>query len=265
MTHAYCAIGKGSRALGWLLGLCVLALTAAPLAAASDARTEMEVSQRYEHLDSGFSSWQAQRLDAEHRTAAGLTWYGAALRERRYGEWDEGVEAGAAIPLGQYWVIQPEMGKAFDAGFLPSWYADLRIQRLLADGWLGHASLRRTQYDDSQVDRLALGGERYWGNWRGAYTLNISDVEGAGTPVGHALALDHYYNDLSFVGMRASIGREEEGLPDGKVFTSSVSSFGVRGRHWLDAHWAVAWDLDWLSQGDIYNRYGIQLGIRRAF
>lgn len=242
-----------------------LALAMAPFAVADERRTELEISQRYEYLDSGFSAWQAQRLDVQTRTEEGVTWYGAALRERRYGGWDEGVEAGAAIPIGDYWVVQPEAALSFDADFLPSWYADLRVQRVLPEGWVANASLRRTQYEDSQVDRLALGTERYWGNWRGAYTLNISDVDGAGTPIGHAVALDRYYNDTSFIGIRGNVGREEETLPNGNVFTTSVSGLGLRGRHWLDGDWAVAWDLGWLSQGDIYNRYGVQVGIRRAF
>lgn len=242
-----------------------LALVIAPIAVADERRTELEVSQRYEQLDSGFSDWQAQRLDAQTRSEEGVAWYGAVQRERRYGGWNEGIEAGAAIPIGHYWVVQPEVATSFNASFLPSWYADLRVQRVLSEGWVTNASLRRTQYDDSQVDRLALGVERYWGNWRGAYTLNISDVDSAGTPVGHAVALDRYYNDTSFIGIRGNVGREEETLPNGNVFTTSVSGLGLRGRHWLNGDWAVAWDLGWLSQGDIYNRSGVQVGIRRAF
>ncbi len=265
MVHVDRANGKGNAASKRHLVLMVLALGIAPFVTADEGRTEIEVSQRYEHLDSGFSSWQAQRFDAQHHTAEGVTWYGTVLRERRYGSWDEGIEAGTAVPIGQNWFVQPEVGRSFDADFLPNWYADLRIQRLFPDGWLGNASIRRTQYEDSQVDRLALGVERYWGSWRGAYTLNISDVEGASTPVGHAVALERYYNDTSFIGLRANAGREEEGLPNGNVLTSSVSGLGVRGRHWLDANWAIAWDLGWVSQGDIYNRYGVQVGVRRAF
>lgn len=233
-------------------------------AKADERRTEVEVSQRYEHLDSGFSAWQTQRLDAQTRGADGVTWYGAALREQRYSGWDEGVELGAAIPLTPQWVLQPEVGTAFGADFLPRWYADLRAQRLLPNGWVSSASLRRTAYDNSQVDRLALGVERYWGMWRGAYTLNISDVENAGTPIGHAVALDRYYNERSFAGLRANSGREEEVLPNSSVVDTSVTGIGLRGRHWLDADWAIAWDLGWVSQGDLYNRYGVQIGIRRA-
>lgn len=243
----------------WVLGLATLP------AFADERRTELEVSQRYEYLDNDFSAWQAQRLNVQTRGADGIAWYGAILRERRYGLWDEGIEVGTVIPLSEHWSVQPEIGTTFDTDFLPHWYADLRAQRVFSDGWISHASVRRTQYESSSVDRLALGIERYWGPWRGAYTLNISDVEGAGTPVGHAVALDRYYNDISFIGLRGNTGREEESLSNDRVLTTSVTGAGLRGRHWFDAHWAVAWDVGWVDQGELYDRYGVQLGLRRAF
>lgn len=252
-----------------LAGLgCLLLALGLPLAQASEGeprRLEVEASHRIDRLDSGFSNWEGQRLEFQSTRPGDPTWYGAATRDRRYGERDEGVELGAALPLDANWVLQPEAGRTFGADFLPRWYADLRLQRRLPQGFVGAASLRRTEYDASRVDRLALGAERYWGPWRAGYTLNVSDVSGAGTPVGHALALDHYYGGRSVVGLRASLGREQEGLPGGEVVTSSVSALALRGRHWWRPDWAVSWEVGTLSQGDLYDRHGIQLGLRHAF
>ncbi|AMD00407.1 YaiO family outer membrane beta-barrel protein [Halomonas chromatireducens] len=250
---------------GWLVGSWLAASLSAAPAFAEERRTEVEISQRYEWVDSGFADWQAQRLDWQTGQPGAITWYGAALRERRYALWDQGVELGAAVPLGDDWVLQPEVGSAFSPDFLPDWYADLRLQRRLTAGFVGSTSLRHTEYVDSRVDRLALGIERYWGAWRMAYTLNVSDVQGAGTPVGHAVALDHYYGERSVVGLRAGLGREEEVVRDGEVTVSSVAAFAVRGRHWFHPEWAINWELGALSQGDIHDRYGMQLGLRHAF
>ncbi|MBA2777681.1 YaiO family outer membrane beta-barrel protein [Billgrantia kenyensis] len=244
-----------------------LVLVPAPFADAQDEerRTEMEASLRYDALDSGFDDWLTQRLDVQSRLRGAPTWYGALHRERRYGTWDEALLAGAAVPLGETWVVQPEVGRTFSADFLAKWHADLGVQRVLGGGYVGSVSLRRTRYEGSQVDRLALGMERYWGNWRGAYTLNVSDVDVAGTPVGHAVALDYYYGERSLVGVRGALGREEEGLPGGEVVTTDVASVSVHGRHWFHDDWALSWELGALSQGDLYDRYGIQLGLRHAF
>lgn len=254
---------NASRAV--TLGAMVLGLGMAPAVTAEERRTEVEASLRYDALDSDFDDWLTQRLDVQSSRRGEPTWYGAAYRERRYGTWDEGLLAGAAVPLGDAWVVQPEVGRTFSADFLAQWHADLRLQRVLGGGYVASASLRRTRYEGSQVDRLALGIERYWGNWRGAYTLNVSDVDVAGTPVGHAVALDYYYDERSVVGLRGALGREEEGLPGGQVATTDVASVALRGRHWFHHDWALSWELGALSQGDLYDRYGVQLGLRYAF
>ena len=162
-------------------------------AAATKRRHELEISARQDWLDSGFDNWRSQRLDYTSTRPESLGWYGALLREQRFGEWDEGVEAGAVIPLDDNWTLQPEVGYQPSPYFLPEWHADLRLQRRLADGYLGAVSVRRTEYEATRVDRLALSAERYWNAWRAGYTLNVTDVANAGTPIGHDLALDYYY------------------------------------------------------------------------
>ncbi|MGJ7457083.1 YaiO family outer membrane beta-barrel protein [Halomonas sp. MA07-2] len=259
---------RGNRrlaGLGCLLAALNVNLVLAQPAAAEPRRLEMELSQRVDQLDSGFANWQGQRLELQSTRPGDTTWYGAATRDRRYDLRDEGVELGAALPLDANWVLQPEAGGTVDADFLPRWYADLRLQRRLPEGLMGALSVRRTEYEASRVDRLALGMERYWGPWRAGYTLNVSDVSTAGTPVGHALALDHYYGERSVIGLRASLGREEEGLPGGEVVTSDVTAVALRGRHWWHPDWALSWEVGTLSQGDLYDRYGVQLGVRHAF
>ncbi|WP_445157334.1 YaiO family outer membrane beta-barrel protein [Halomonas sp. E14] len=248
-----------------LIGALLLVSTLSSAAQAQERRTEVEASLRYDALDSGFDDWLTQRLDVQSTQRGEPTWYGALHRERRYGTWDEALLAGAAVPLGEAWVVQPEVGRTFSADFLARWHADLRVQRVLGGGYVGSASLRRTRYAGSQVDRLALGMERYWGNWRGAYTLNVSDVDVAGTPVGHAVALDYYYGERSSVGVRGALGREEEGLPGGEVATTDVASAALLGRHWFEENWALSWELGAIRQGDLYDRFGVQLGVRYAF
>ncbi|SDS28189.1 outer membrane protein, YaiO family [Halopseudomonas xinjiangensis] len=227
-------------------------------------RHELEVSLRQDWLDSGFDNWRRQRLDYFSTQAEGIAWYGALLREQRFGEWDEGVEAGAVFTLDQNWSLQPEIGYQFSPFFLPDWYADLRLQRSLAKGFLAAASLRRTEYATSRVERIGLTAERYWDAWRGSYTLNVSDVSNAGTPVGHNASLDYYYAGLSYAGLRLTTG-EEEAIEGSQLFTSSVRAMGLQGRHWFEPDWALSWELGHHEQGDYYTRRWLQIGLRHAF
>ncbi|MCQ4317647.1 YaiO family outer membrane beta-barrel protein [Stutzerimonas zhaodongensis] len=237
----------------------------APLAAApAQRRHELELSARQDWLDNGFDNWRSQRLDYSSTQPEGLGWYGALLREQRFGEWDNGVEAGAVIALDDNWTLQPEVGYQPSPYFLPEWHADLRLQRRLPAGFLGAASVRRTQYETTRVDRLALSAERYWDSWRAGYTLNVTDVANAGTPIGHDLALDYYYQGLSYAGVRVTVG-EEEAVEEQQLITSDVRALSLQGRHWLDDRWALTWEVGQHRQGDYYTRRWLQLGLRHAF
>lgn len=247
--------------------LTVPSTAAAPVPvvdAATRRRHELEISARQDWLDSGFDNWRSQRLDYASMKPESLGWYGALTREQRFGEWDEGVEAGAVIALDENWTLQPEVGYQPSPYFLPEWHADLRLQRRLPDGYLGAVNVRRTEYETTRVDRLALSAERYWNAWRAGYTLNVTDVANAGTPIGHDLALDYYYQGLSYAGLRLTVG-EEEAVEEQQLITSDVRAISLQGRHWFDSRWALSWEIGHHQQGSYYDRQWLQLGLRHAF
>lgn len=241
-----------------------LTRTAPPPASSTQRRHELQLSARKDGLDNGFDDWRSHRLDYSSTRPEGPGWYGALLREQRFGEWDEGAELGAILPLNEKWTLQPEVGYQPSPYFLPQWHADLRLQRRLEHGYLAAASVRRTEYESTRVDRLALTAERYFGNWRAGYTLNISDVANAGTPVGHNLGLDHYYQGLSYAGLRLTIG-EEEAVEQQQLITSHVRALSLQGRHWFSRRWALSWEVGHHEQGDYYTRQWLQFGLRHAF
>ncbi|WP_217475749.1 YaiO family outer membrane beta-barrel protein [Stutzerimonas stutzeri] len=238
--------------------------TAPAAIAPAQRRHELELSLRQDWLDSGFDNWRSQRLDYASTQPEGLGWYGALLNEERFGERDQGVEAGMVVALDDNWTLQPEVGYQPSPYFLPEWHADLRLQRRLPAGFLGAVSVRRTEYDTTRVDRLALSAERYWNAWRAGYTLNVTDVANAGTPIGHDLALDYYYAGLSYAGLRLTVG-EEEAVEQQRLITSDVRAISLQGRHWLDSRWALTWEVGQHRQGDYYTRRWLQLGLRHAF
>ena len=154
------------------------------------------------------------------------------------------------------------------ADFLPRGYADLRVQRALAAGWVVAASVRHSAYRDTDVDRLALGVERYVGSWRAGYTLNLTDADGQRL-VGHDLAIDRYYGERSSIGLRLATGEDtgivDAGAQEPGVITSDVDAAYLQGRHWLGPRWALQWTAGALRQGDLYERRAVQLGLWRAW
>lgn len=254
-------------------GEAAASANAAPVAADTTAERNTEpaaphnrgigLSVRREWLSGDRDDWQAYRLDVADVPRDARGWYGALSHERRFGRSDNAIELGALLPLGTGWTLQPEAGAAPGSDFLARWYADLRLQRELRDGWLLAGSLRHTAYRDLDVDRLALGAERYVGNWRLGYTLNLADAGGERL-VGHAGALDRYYGERNVAGLRVSLG-EDTGLEGTTVITGKVASVALQGRHWVNPAWAVTWSTGWLDQDDAYESTWLQLGIWRGF
>jgi YaiO family outer membrane protein len=225
-------------------------------------RRSVAVSARRDRLDRGLDDWTSLRLDAVSIPLEGTGAYGALVSERRFGLRDAGVEAGAVVRFAEGWTFQPEVGVVGGAEFLPRHYVDLRLQRDFGAGWVGGASLRHSDFRDVDVQRLALGIERYAGTWRMGYTLSIARLEGRHT-TGHDVRLVRAYGERSEIGLQLGTGREAA-LVGTSVLASDVRAATLFGRHAL-GDWAVLWNAGRVQQGDFYTREGVGLGLERRF
>lgn len=235
---------------------------AATAPAPSPLARRLALSARRDRLDRGLRDWTGLRLDGAWIPAGRSGLYGALVSERRFGLRDDGVEVGAVLPLGGGWTLQPEVGVVPDAGFLPSSYVDLRLQRDLGGGWLASASARRSDYRDVDVQRLALGVERYAGAWRMGYVLGLTRLAGRHA-TGHDLRLARAYGERSEVGLQLAAGREAA-LLGPTVVASDVRAAALFGRHAI-GDWALLWNLGRVEQGGLYTRDGLGLGLERRF
>ncbi|TWI04574.1 YaiO family outer membrane protein [Luteimonas cucumeris] len=220
-------------------------------------------SARRDWLDGTYDDWANLRFDVADTQAGRVGAYGALVGDRRFGMNDQGIEAGLIVPLTATWTLQPEIGLVSDADFLPRYYADLRVQRVFANGWIGAASLRTSDYPDGRVDRLALGAERYWGVWRAAYTFNLTRLHGSDSP-GHDLRLARAYGDRNETGLQIAFGREAA-LAGTGVVVSDVRALILFGRHVLAGNWSLLWNMGIVDQGDLYTRRSLGLGLERRF
>lgn len=226
-------------------------------------RREIELSARYDWLTNNTLDGQNYRLDMVSTRAERNTYYGALTRQARFGEVDHGVELGVAYPLTAHWSAFTEAGFALAPAFLPNWYAEAGAERRFGRGFGLRAGYRRSFYSDSFVDRLALTGDRYWGAWRGAYTLNLVFLPDAELGIGHAATLTRFYAERSYWGLRAGLGREEKS--EFRIDRALLPSVGLFGRHWFAPRWAVSWDVDAGRHDSQLYRYGARLGLRHAF
>jgi YaiO family outer membrane protein len=125
---------------------------------------------------------------------------------------------------------------------------------------------RHTEYQTDSVEQGIFTAERYWGDYRAAYSLYLSHLAGSSTVSSHLLRLDYYYAERSRVGLLLGRGKETVNLGDaGGVVIDNTRTVGVAGRHALAPHWALSYELQAHDQADRYRRELLRVGIRYQF
>ncbi len=228
--------------------------------------TEVETGFGHETLTNNLPNWSAAYLDFSRRIADRHTIYGGLREIRRFGLTDTAGTVGFYYPLGATWTSVLEASVSPSHHVLPKYALFGQMQKTLANGWAASAGLRHSEYDRSIVDVFSASAERYWGSWRGAYTLYASKPQGASSAAAHRLQLTHYYGDRNFVAVNYTTGREVENVgPPTGVRSTDVNGWTLSGRHWLSSTWALTYDLVSHEQETLYRRKGLSLGVRHSF
>ncbi len=228
-----------------------------------EPRSDYEVGYSFDSLDNGFDDWHSVYVEASHTLAPRKAYYVVIESIDRFSERESDFMAGAYLPLDGDWTLLVQGSVAPSANVLPEWTASAELQRSLARGWGLRGGFRHAEYSDSRYELMNLGAERYWGNWQAAYTLYVGWPEGAGTSVSHLGRVHRYYGARNRIGLLAGFGEESESVGQDRLLTSNTRTLGLTGRHWMNPDWAISWDVIWHRQGDVYNRGGVRVGLRR--
>jgi YaiO family outer membrane protein len=268
------------RAAGLVLAAALGAAPAAALAQAADSpalpdarqavtqvrNTEVEAGFTREHLSGGQPEWKSWYVEGAHDFARRHTLFGGAGQTERFGLRDDVLWAGLYYPLAREWTLLVEASHAPEHRVLARYSAFAQLHRALADGWGVAAGVRHSEYTAVYTNSLLAEVERYWGNWRGAYTLYLGRPEDAGSAAAHRLQVNYYYGERSRIGTAFTFGREVENAgPTAGIVTTDVMGLALFGRHWFAPHWAATWEVLTHDQGNLYRRTGLRLGLRYGF
>lgn len=241
----------------------------APRADAVDRRFADAQQQQFElgfsrdRLSNGNASWQGVQLDMEQRFAPRRIVYATLAETKRFGLTDYDLLGGFYYPLSPRLTLNAEASLSPEHKVLPRTTALATLQYAFDGGWALTAGLRHAEYNSATATQLPLTLERYFGPFRVAYSPTPTFVQDK-TLYNHGMQFSYYYNDISFINLSYSRGEEANRFIS-RFEINDVYYAGVNGRHWFNPDWALTWELAHTSQGDLYERSGVRLGLRRAF
>lgn len=216
----------------------------------------------YEDLTNDLPGWQQQFVRVDGETAERGDYHASVSRYERYDRSDVELGLGGVWQAGEDWTLQAELALGGDADFLPETGFYGRAIRTLGDGWNAAAALRHRRYETTTVSIWSAEAERYFGDYRAAYALNVSRLHGATTSLSHVVSLGWYPREGLSLGLVAATGEEAEVIAPGQILETDVDSLTLTGRHALTPRITLDWWLGTHAQGDIYRRRYAGLAVR---
>ena len=174
------------------------------------ATKEFESGLGYDAITRGLSPWQHYYIEGVYRYGVRKTLYGRIQHTDRFSVTDEELIGGLYHPISRRntGVIEASISPSHHALANKSVFAQL--QTALPGGWGVHLGHRNSSHPDTTVNISSLTIENYFSDYRGAYTLNISNLSNTGPRTSNSLRLSRYYDNSSFTGLALTMGQEAE-------------------------------------------------------
>ena len=218
----------------------------------------------HEGLDNDLPSWNHLFANVGRERNWGRYRFGLA-RDSRFGESDLTFSVGGDVRLGPDWSAGLDMAVVDDPWFQPDLSVRAFAFRSLQNGWVANLLLQRREYATTAVNSIVPSVEKYISDFRFAYALGYSRLQGGGGSFNHTLTGNWYYGDRSNIGITISTGEESEAIGAGQVLQTDVVGIGVNGQQALNDRTDLNWWLGSHEQGDFYRRSFLGMAIAFRF
>ena len=218
----------------------------------------------HEGLDNDLPSWNHLFANVARERNWGRYRFGLA-RDSRFGESDLTFSVGGDMRLGRDWSAGVDVAVVDDPWFQPDLGVRAFAYRSLQGGWVANLLLQRREYATTAVNSIVPSVEKYIGDYRFAYALGYSRLQGGGGSFNHTLTGNWYYGDRSSIGLNFSTGEESEAIGAGQVLQTDVVGIGVNGQQALNDRTDLKWWLGSHEQGDFYRRSFLGMAIAFRF
>ena len=220
----------------------VSSVSIAQTSAASPSRTRIEAGIGRERLSNGSTHWTEEFVVLTHDTAGRAQAISARLSQtERFGLKDTTATFAGSARLSMNVVGTAELGVSPTHRVLAKQSLQSGLSVALQDGFGISANLRQIDYNSTRLRGADFTAERYFGNYRVAYSLHPSRSSTAGNALGHRLQFGRFYGDDNRVQVLLAGGSEVDRPEVGIINQSQVRAIALFGRHWLTPYWAIGY------------------------
>lgn len=217
----------------------------------------------YDKLSNNLASWREYSMAANHDIDKQQFIEAGLVRTSRFDLEDNQINA---LYLRKF---TPDLVATIDGNVspthrvLPKYTLSGTISYVFLPATVGQFGVKTTSYDETRVNQVTIGVERYIGafslgaTWRPARAFGKS-IDGG------EVRINYYYGERSSISMLLGAGEEVTPIGEFKTITK-VRAGALFGHHWLDQNWAVTYAVSRTRQGDFYNRTGVNIGLQYAF
>jgi YaiO family outer membrane protein len=228
-----------------LLAMAFSATCAIADTSASDASfTEIAASTSRESLSNDAPDWTNTHLSITHQFAKRQSVSLDLARISRFGLSDETLTLSAYTPAGSKTTLFFEAMKSRDHNFLARDSVQAQLLQSFDEGFGATVGVRHARYESSNVTIGEITLEKYFSDYRAAFSVLPSHSTTAGNATSYRLSFARYYGERSNVQIAVSRGTELERanalLP---IIATDVRSVTLYGRHAFDSAWAFDYAL----------------------
>lgn len=223
-----------------------------------------ETGASYEHLTNGYTPWASQYLDITLPMKQRGLLYINLLNANRFSQNDTAAYLSYAYPLA-YGVLSAEGGYTINPQFL--------TRNLYGLGWNGRlpyqfnylVSAKESQYQVGKTQTFNLGLDKYFGNYRVAYTAVRSVLDYSQRSWLSKFQGQWFGDSGHRIGLTYTTGHEPMVVTVGNLLNIDVVTYQIDGLYRINdtvGLTVAAWHA---VQGSYYQRNGGQIGVRVAF
>ena len=229
------------------------------------AYTELTLSQARENLSNNPDAWSDTQLELLRKFAPRKLLIGRATSSERFGLHDNSIGLSGYYALAERTTAYAALTASDTHRVLARDSLHLQLAQSLPLGWGVIGGLRHVTYNTTAVDVADLTLERYFSDYRVAFTAYPSRSQVAGNASSYRLQFSRYYSEENNIQLMLASGTEvDKPTGVGTVLATSVRATALFGRHWLTRNVGLDYGIGHTVQG-VSTRRAVNFGLRYRF